>query len=146
MISNEIKAKIYSQYLPYFIGTPAALAICQVIENYIIAGINNKKLQDHRIELKSLSAISDEDAIQLIKISCINGGEHRILINGKIETENGITSIPHIFGGAHYTDYINERSISLHVGQYLQSRGYALGYMNYTVEDLVKLNVYKIIE
>lgn len=161
-ITNEIKAKIFAQYIPYFIGTPAALAICQVIENYIISGINNKKFPDHRIELKPLSAISNEDAIEVAKIFHPGNDACQILRKNKqgdlfiidIDSSHSVEyslQVEFNFSGQgnihshEYSSYIKESNVT-EAYQYLQSRGYALPYMNYTVEDLINANVYKIIE
>lgn len=87
---------------------------------------NNKRDKRELLILKPLSAISDKDAADLIRNSCLNGFDHSVIINGKIETNNKVTSIWHIFGGAHYVEYIHEGNISLNRGQFLQSRGYDL--------------------
>lgn len=128
-ISNEIKAKIYSQYLPYFIGNPSGLLICVLIGKYITA-MEDKKIPDYRIELKRLAAISDEDAIEVAKLL---GEEGDLLYWGKYMCDKFTSN-----------DKISVKKVTV-IHQYLQSRGYAMPYLNYSVEDLIEANVYKIV-
>lgn len=62
-ITNEIKAKVFGQYLSYFADQPTRFAFLKIIEN-LLNGVGVK----YRIELKPLSTISDEDFIEASKL------------------------------------------------------------------------------
>lgn len=55
-ITNEIKAKVFGQYLSYYADQPTRLAILSIIEK-LLCGSNT----NFRIELKPLSTITDKD-------------------------------------------------------------------------------------
>ena len=60
-ISNEIKAKVFGQYLSYYADQPTRLAVLSIIEKLLDGSRSSEKMSSHRIELKPLSAITDED-------------------------------------------------------------------------------------
>lgn len=62
-ITNEIKAKVFGQYLSYFADQPTRFVFLKIIEN-LLNGVAVK----YRIELKPLSTISDEDFIEASKL------------------------------------------------------------------------------
>lgn len=115
-ISPEIKKQIFAQYL------------------FFQRSIFDTELGKHKsiIELNPISNISSEDGIEVTKI-----------VYGTVTPEQQII----ITGGI--KDFFEQGwNISLKnmakVLQYLQSKGYALPYMDYSVEDLVELGVYKL--
>ncbi|MES2287667.1 MAG: hypothetical protein V4547_18370 [Bacteroidota bacterium] len=134
MITNEIKARIFAQYLgqpiglttvskeslKYFKTTPSTINL--IFEQ-------NQDFKDVWLILKPLSAITDEDANKIVQLS---GG-----FTYRIESQ-------------HFDVWMKAHSIYLKeciaITQYLQSKGYALPYMEYSVEDLVKAGIYKLEE
>jgi hypothetical protein len=76
------------------------------------------------IELKPLSSISDEDAIEVAKIM-------------KVDIENQLTNqiIEYIHGCI--THFNCKGDMSFKISDYLRSRGYALPWMELSVEELV---------
>lgn len=120
-ITEEIKAKIFAQY--YY---------CQVLGKYIDSDeldpieIMNTCLVDY-IELNLLSNINDEYAIGVSKIF----GEVQVLCD-ELHSDRG-------------KRIIKSGKENFKLLQYLQSKGYALPYLDYSVNDLVELGVYKLI-
>lgn len=77
----------------------------------------NLKHPDFFLELKPLSSISDEDAIEVSKL-CVNGNDKRI---------DNIKVYARI--------YASQSSL---INDFLRSRGYALPWMGLLVEELVQ--------
>ena len=110
-ITNEIKAKYFSLY--YY---------RQVLGKYTNSDeldpidIMNPCLVDY-IELTPLEQISDEHKVELSKI--LSNGKNELTINTALNGSEW----------KHFNYYAT---------QYLQSKGYALPYMDYSVSDLVE--------
>lgn len=108
------------------------------------------------LELKPLSNISDDDAIEVSKF--LNWGRDIIKnrLNGNIRDDQNLEELKLIYIriGKKSVEVFNGykidavRSSPLEISkcfQYLLSKGYALPYLDYTVEDLVELGAYKLI-
>ena len=152
-ITNEIKAKIA---LMYFESTKVEMNFQNVEFNYIsllsstqLEAIKygyqlnendiNLKITSFNIQLKSLVNICDSDAIE---ISDILGNCSHLSYESKIQQIKELFISPNF-----YNKQTNIPANSwINVFQYLQFTGYALPYLNYSVEDLIKLNIYKIVE
>lgn len=118
--------------------------------------------------LKPLNKMTDEDAIEVAKIM---GFDLKVVVrddngcflficerlspvsNSKIRCPKHYTdSIDLLEGGKLFWDDNsaqdgsngNNSEVSLHCYQYLQSKGYALPYMQYSVDDLVEAKIYKL--
>lgn len=139
-ISNETKAKIFAQYFgakcEHLVFTIERVwedrgefnMDCDLIE----LCMDDTEAYKTTLLLKPLSSITDEDAIEVAKI-----------IKCKWCGSNVSEIKPHL------SYLLNENasikgSIIFHLFQYLQSKGYALPYLNYSVEDLVKAGIYKL--
>ncbi|HXP52136.1 MAG TPA: hypothetical protein VN922_19425 [Bacteroidia bacterium] len=86
-----------------------------------------------RILVKPLSNLTDEDSIEVCKIVQFSTN---IVSTGKaVVLEIFVKQL---------LDYAPKEVMLIY--HYLLSKGYALSYMNYTVEDLVKEGIYKLID
>ena len=109
---------------------------------YIIYNCINVKL-----ELKSLSNISDEDAIEVAKMNTsVNwntGRKEHVWKNsfGNTVVSNG-SGIVQKYGQIIVNDL---QHLSLQQCDHLRSKGYALSWKQYTVEDLISNGVVKLI-
>jgi len=91
------------------------------------------RLQDeYYLELTPLSAITDEDAIEVAKL------------NPWADYRDGMDKEPYI---EHVKGFIfNDNHLLSSYADYLRSRGYALPYLDASVEDLVKMGWVKLKE
>ncbi len=93
-----------------------------------------------KLILKSLSLISNEDAFEVGKIIEIDRDNH------DFSNVNAVTAIGRQFTRGMLTcDFSRYAPITIKIYQYLQSKGYAFPYLYYSVEDLVELQVFKLI-
>lgn len=83
-------------------------------------------IEEGYLELTNLKNISDEDAIAVSNMLEVFVAEHFITA---------------LITGDHYICRIKR---SIHAYQYLQSKGYALPWRQYTVEDLINEGVLKL--
>jgi hypothetical protein len=145
-ITPEIKARIFAPYM----GVEFECISKNIkLDNKIFQGIclNNKKqyalclftekmnfidfydINEWIPLLTTIEQISDEDIIAVDVMEEWNGTETGNLSQVKIMIYNGI---------------IHNRGLKINSYQYLLSKGYALPYMDYSVEDLIELGVYKL--
>lgn len=148
MISTETKAKIMLPYLGYGILNNELeyilMGVCksEIEDNFILVcnnthgnyhGFDEFFVEDCSLLLKSLASISDEDAIEvcrlLIHMNEINARTGRRLVTYWIDKNTCAL----------------EGSDWIKIYQYLQSKGYALPYLQYSVEDLINEGIYKLI-
>lgn len=85
------------------------------------------------LHLNSLEQISDEDKKELDLIEDVSD-----------PYQDGYLSYGKTWEDLHYNNGSFHRNLSVKSFQYLQSKGYALPYMEYSVDDLIKLNVIKL--
>lgn len=138
-ITEKIKAKIFAQY--YY---------CQVLGKYIDSDeldpieIMNTRLVDY-IELNPLSNITDEDAIEVYKLTHIDRFDKfnkSINVVNKInETIEFLIKSTKSADKSGYLVLTENHAYPIKAYQCLQSKGYAL---DYSVDDLVELGVYKL--
>lgn len=141
-ISKEIKEKIIASYygelcLAKLNNLPAKQQL--IIDADLICTEGKKHFLDIEILVKSLYNVSDEDIIELCAINGIlpidfTFKEEAVVVIGKRWIENFINGI-----------YPKSQPSTIHAYQFLKSKGYALPYLDYSVEDLVELGIYKII-
>ena len=131
-LENKAKffAQYWGQYVLYFTSD-----FLRKIDNLTLDSVEN----DDYLELKPLSQISDEDAIEVSKIFGLGhlSGAIKELILSIFRTsinDSGTTSST------------NGIKNWLHVFDYLRSKGYALPYMDLSVEDLVEYGWVKLKE
>lgn len=111
------------------------------------------KLSDCLLYVKHLSKISDEDAIEVGKI--LFGKQYSV---GRVDRRNDYevsvqvlipdTTTNHnvrigFNGSLHNCNGYNLQN-TLQAHQYLQSKGYALPYMEYSIDELVEQGIYEI--
>ena len=123
-------AQYYGQHVLYFSSD-----FLRKIDNLTLDSVEN----DDYLELKPLSQISDEDAIEVSKIFGLGhlSGAIKELILSIFRTsinDSGTTSST------------NGIKNWLHVFDYLRSKGYALPWMDLSVEDLVEYGWVKLKE
>ena len=132
----ENKAKFFAQYwgqhVLYFSSD-----FLRKIDNLTLDSIEN----DDYLELKPLSQVSDEDAIELMRLKIESKGVFDIkTIEIENKTLDGYTFI------VKYKNWDDERvgfvfnghTNPLSFYDYLRSKGYALPWMDLSVEDLVE--------
>ncbi len=105
-----------------------------IAENQVLADFwkHYDKVMDETsyVELKNLSDITDEQAIEVEKIL-----GHKVFV--------GIKFIERFIADAFFD---NPFSICIAVIDYLRSKGYALPAFGYTVDQLIEENIFKIKE
>lgn len=142
-ITNEIKAKYYNQYQfshVCFEGIRNSIwnvGVSTVFGYYITNGDRGKIDMDNvsALELTPLGQISDDDCQWIANSNIVDFRDGLIgSWNGKELSElyDSVRNDIELF--IEYTQ----------VYQYLQSKGYALPFGDYSVEDLVKLGVIKL--
>jgi hypothetical protein len=126
-ITNEIKAKIFAMYYNQMYESDG-YEYCltgERLDNVLCGEIS-------KLILKPLSMISDEDAIEVTKIVYGTATPTQLIL-----IKEGIKD----FFEQKWNIGLKEMAKVL---QYLQSKGYALPYGDYSVEDLVGLGVIKL--
>lgn len=127
-ITNEIKAKVFAQYYgAQIIQHPL------VITGSIIDTINRSGLEVIKLKLKPLSAITDEDAVSLIKLFSPDATD--------IYLSKGVIYWTYDFLGEPFEDTtdlskIGELCFPPCVYQFLQSRGYDLPHFHLNGQTL----------
>lgn len=124
MNTPENKVRFFAQYWGQEIQIEKRFDGDDLYMSTPLQGINqNSSVEKRYLELKPLSSISEEDAIEAAKILNTN-------------TEYGFD----------LEDYLSDYEWNniapleaLNVYDYLRSKGYAVPYLNYSVEDLIKL-------
>ena len=92
-----------------------------------------------KLLLKPLSLINDDDAFEIGKIIEIDRD------NNDFSHKTAITAIGRQFAkGMLICDFIRFVPITIKIYQFIASKGYALPYLDYSVEDLVELGVFKL--
>lgn len=126
----ELKAQFFAQYwgqqIFMYNGSNKRWVICGEFFR------NDYKDESGYLDLRDLKDITDEDAIGLAKYM----GE-------TVEKD-------FLYWGKYYADQLNikfmtNENLSIRSYQYLQSKGYALPYMNYSVENLIEMGFIKLI-
>ena len=131
-LENKAKffAQYWGQYVLYFTSD-----FLRKIDNLTLDSVEN----DDYLELKPLSQISDEDAIEVSKIFGLGN------LSGAIK-ELILSIFRTSINDSGTTSSTNGIKNWLHVFDYLRSKGYALPYMDLSVEDLVEYGWVKLKE
>ena len=143
-LENKAKffAQYWGQYVLYFTSD-----FLRKIDNLTLDSVEN----DDYLELKPLSQISDEDVIQGIMITYNKTyeGLGEIL---EVKHYNTFSSITTTIAGENFKTsrsihhWNGNRKIGSMECDYLRSKGYALPWMDLSVEDLVKYGWIKLKE
>jgi len=128
-ITNKIIAKIFFQYLGcQFLYSGTKDNSTTELDLYALKlMIEDNDFNECTLLLTPLQLISDEDAINVAKIVFKNKKDHNIE-KGKYFASGGFYLVSNFLGGY----------------QYLQSKGYALPYLDYSVSDLVENGTIKL--
>ncbi len=146
-ITNEIRLNIFGQYplQPILICEPNIQKVSHYLEGVdysngtVIAERVRWNPEWIRMHLKSLDLISDEDAIGLADLMS------EFQLSG-YSNEHKINWIKKFIQNEPIKDYSRKFSFSIEVYQFLQSKGYALPFMNYSVTDLIEAGIYELIK
>lgn len=154
VITSDVKAKIFSQYIGQRFLTPA---IVETSDLFKVTYMTCMKIQeDHymfsniQVVLKSLQNISDEDAIEMAEIfGGVNSPNVDLNRPNDLQNEDIHFSVQVFVRQPKFMSYCAPKYWSDGYGvkayQWLASKGYALPYMDFSVEELVELGVYKLI-
>lgn len=142
-MENETKAKIFGHYLLQEVLVSDRTPQPRKLDFYTTNIISMGAFTSAMLLLKPLSAIKDEDAIEVAKYLWPNNSEYHT-------TKDGSYYIKNLFKDDNDMGSVN----AIFIYQYLQALGYALPMTviengkirTYTVEELVKEGVFKIIE
>jgi hypothetical protein len=104
-------------------------------ETYSKPFLDGFDIADQFCELKPLSKITDEDAFNLTKLCWSKYWKHHTVENGKHIVSVILNKYDDIYESNHIQIAID----------YLRSKGYALPFLNYSVEDLVSFGWVKLI-
>lgn len=139
-ITPEIKKQIFAQYFgrKYYYKNSFGTHSQDVEFGY---HTNSHIEQGAFLHLTPLSKMTDEDAIEAIQMT-VKEKLQEIKIVSKNSNDICFSFQPN--RGARINGFLIYSSLTFNVYQLLQSKGYALPYMDYSVEDLVKLDVYKL--
>lgn len=110
-ITNETKAKVFAQYLGHNIYWQAIIG---TLNAHNLVGASSP-IEDARLLLKPLSAISDEDALDVAKFLWPNNTEYQKAYDGKYYVDNLFNE-----------DFEMYSPNSITIYQILQSKGYDL--------------------
>ena len=135
-ITNEIKAKLFAQYLGqncYRVGTPDEILLGVSTTTLSYAdGDEHKISAPHKLILKPLSSITDEDAIDVCRLEgCWSKGEVNSLLKDSKEVlvssgKHFILNLELDFKGVYKGSSRTSGADAIQVYQYLQSKGYDL--------------------
>mgnify|MGYP001559140101 CR=1 FL=1 len=142
---NDIKRLFFAHYMNQEIAIDKAGFKANVYDAIKLNWLDNFKL-----ELKSLSKITDEDAEELIKLKFkYDKGDVNDIISMKLEKsfdkKGYALSLEAVVKHKKWADFVerifisDEKVYSFYI-DYLRSKGYAVSFMEYTIEDLVNLN------
>lgn len=130
----ENKAKFFAQYWGQEVFSKTHGATTHILDYVRLGSISDISV----IELKPLSQISDEDAIEVAKICLIQAGEY----------DNTVSDYE-LLNYCH-TEYIQPNEYLRFTPQYildfLRSRGYALPWMGLSVDKLIEYGWIKLKE
>lgn len=144
-ISKEIITQIRANYL----GSDFYMLINDgyyKVEKLTIGILTLFNKEDY-LSLKPLSSISDEDAIECLKIKNKHSNSMPFVkIKLKERHNHSIQFICSYHKFSDNVEFLNLYDFTVPVYQYLQSKGYALPYMEYSVDDLVQAGIYKLID
>ncbi len=139
-INKEIKARIFAQYYGVKVMYVGGVGLVEVGN-----GGWNLKHPDFFLQLKPLSSISDEDAFECLKIkNKYSNSMPFVKIKLKERHNYSIQFICSYHKFSDNVEFLNLYDFTVPVYQYLQSKSYALPYMEYSVEDLIKAGIYKL--
>ena len=127
----ENKAKFFAQYWGQHLIIMGSFL--RIIDHLTLGNIEN----DDILQLKPLSKISDEDALWTINNHYFKF-ENPILEISKLKALTKEIHISYIFNDATRHLILKPENLYPHNYDYLRSKGYALPYMDLSVEELIE--------
>ena len=127
----ENKAKFFAQYWGQHLIIMGSFL--RIIDHLTLSNIEN----DDILQLKPLSKISDEDALWTINNHYFKF-ENPILEISKLKALSKELHISYIFNDATRHLILKPENLYPHNYDYLRSKGYALPWMDLSVEDLIE--------
>lgn len=127
----ENKAKFFAQYWGQHLIIMGSFL--RIIDHLTLCNIEN----DDILQLKPLSKISDEDALWTINNHYFKF-ENPILEISKLKALTKEIHISYIFNDATRHLILKPENLYPHNYDYLRSKGYALPYMDLSVEELIE--------
>lgn len=117
-INNDNKVRFFAQYWGQNVFVNPILSDKPVSNTWVFDDLNTEGFNDEYLELKSLSEITNEDAVELASVS-------------------GYPAIDKT--GKYLARHISNRSTEVRViaCDFLRSKGYAVTWMGLSVEELV---------
>lgn len=156
-ITQEIKEKIFALYWgqDVFFHPEEWLTTMRSIVEGLQDGTFEGDMSKCHLILKSLSSISDEDAIECclmnwevnhstIKIQKIKRYDKEIIIDFAFIHEDSRLNLE---DGYHYTETgmgFTEKGLTLKQTDFLRSKGYALPAYDFSVDELVSSGIFKL--
>ncbi len=139
-ITNEVKSKIFAQYFGAEYNYKNEFGTYKGVVEF---GYNTSKdiSQDAVLRLTSLSKITDKDAVEAIQMT-VPVQYDEIKIESK--DSDGVYFSFQPRRGGRISGCLTYNDLVFDVYQLLQSKGYALNYLQYTVQDLVDAGIYKL--
>lgn len=133
--NNELKAKFFSQYW----GQEVLFYNWNEKMYPVGSNLSDDDIERYTIILKPLSSISDEDAIEVVRLSGINDDGYYDEFFKAIKGQNRFA-----------TYFFNARPLFMHesirIYQFLISKGYALEWMGYSVEEQIEAGWIRLID
>lgn len=136
MENLEEKIQFYGNY----IGSPVErIGIKEILTTSLLDTVKNNPHNNYPLLLKNLKNITDQDAIEVHKLIPTRdyGNEYNYCIH------NWYT--PEQFKWRFINKLMPSVKSNVAVYQYLQSKGYALQFRNYSVQDLIQKGWMKLI-
>lgn len=137
-ITNEIKQQVFALYLNERVAKHEDLedlAGCSPLDIFVTYA---EAVGMYSLFLKTLSSISDEDAIE---VAGILGGSTHLSDESKIHQVNQLLNTPFFTGQTNIS-----ASSWLNCFDFLRSKGYALPALGFSVHQLVSAGVIKLIK
>ena len=138
-ITPEIKQKIFTLYwgqeiviMPHFTKPQEPMCVFQYWYDEIFESVTVG--DESCLHLKSLQSITDEDAIECGFMQCDDESSANYGMSASGCFVDALSS-PNFYG-----------ILDLHAIDYLRSRGYALPYMDWSVDELIESGVFKLKE
>lgn len=146
-----VKSRFFSQYFEQIVAKETKYPNSPTINTTTVFFING--LSDYFLELKSLSNYTKEDSIEVERIW--RASDARVEAYFKNSYPNTVYDDRELVGRSlikywleecklNFQNRIDNRTIQ-HITDYLRSKGYALPFMEYSVEDLVSFGWVKLL-
>jgi hypothetical protein len=131
-LTDEIRLQIFQQNIGCEVMSIETPNFKFKMPSRVLGGLHIKSLKTLSILKRPLSSITDEEAKEVTRI-----------LKWKTDSNYHLHRVRDFF--KNIEDYRYPPLMILRLYQYLHSRGFAMSYLDWSVEELIKENVYKII-